>query len=73
MVSELVERLMKVDVTEVFSPPRVITQASKFGLEAAAERAARFSAADVPAAERAARVAAAPPRQRVAGLDDALV
>ena len=34
MVSELVERLMKVDVTEVFSPPRVTTQASKFGLEA---------------------------------------
>ena len=34
MISPLIERLTTVDVTEVFSPPRVTTEASKFGLKA---------------------------------------
>ena len=33
MTSSLVQRLLAVDVTEVFSPPRVTTQAAKFGLQ----------------------------------------
>ena len=33
MVSPLVERLMQVDVAEMYSPPRVTTQATKFGLK----------------------------------------
>ena len=33
MISPLVERLMTVDVTEMYSPPRVTTQATKFGLK----------------------------------------
>ena len=33
MISELVERLMKVDVTEICSPSRVTLQAEKFGLK----------------------------------------
>ena len=33
MVSALVEKLLSVDVTEVFSPPRVTSQAEKFGLK----------------------------------------
>ena len=32
MVTELVEKLLSVDVTEIFSPPRVTVQAEKFGL-----------------------------------------
>ena len=34
MVSSLVERIMSVDVTEVFSPHRVTKEAVKFGLKA---------------------------------------
>ena len=33
MISPLVERLLKIDVTEMFSPPRVTTQAKRFGLK----------------------------------------
>ena len=33
MVTALVEKLMSVDVTELFSPPRVTEQAKKFGLK----------------------------------------
>ena len=33
MISPLIRRLMAVDVTEMFSPPRVTVQAAKFGLQ----------------------------------------
>ena len=33
MISSLVQKLMAVDVTEMFSPPRVTVQAAKFGLK----------------------------------------